>query len=867
MDEKIIFNQGDMVLKVDNNYDILKYKLRDWEPFLVTLCVDREYQIKAINQAVIYLIQEKYDSLSKLALENYNSNAELKRKYTDSEVYLGQLQLANKKYATIDLATGTGKSFVIYAIAQIMLGLGVVDNVLVLCPSVTIEAELKEKFNAMSGMAKLKEMIPDSAIISNPRIIDGTNTIEKGDICIENIHAIYDRNSSSIKDSLTGKGERTLVLNDEVHHVFNKVKGNDNDSKDIKKWKEFLLNEEYSFKYILGFTGTAYIENEYFLDVIYRYSLKRAIEEKWVKNIEYVQKDDSININDRFQKIYQNHADNVNKYSLVKPLTIIITKDINAAENLYEDLVDFISRYEKITLEKAQKKVLIVTSNKKHKANVERLKYVDNKEDSVEWIVSVSMLTEGWDVKNVFQIVPWEDRAFNSKLLISQVLGRGLRIPNEYAGLQPKVIVFNHDSWSKNIKQLVREVLEIEVRLTSKVLKEGDRAKYNFELYTFKYDKKEEQVETKKETEKFDFSRLKKEGIKLEAQSITVEKSSTYESIGGAGVRDKNYEVEYESSTVDEVIDKLFTEFQIRDWEGRQLQLGECLYTQNNLPPRDEIETIVRKSMDNVGIVGDRLIEKNKIRILNAFQTLLRKTNKTVINTVISDEPYKLQTQDMTDYSNGIGGFRSGNTVFYSSNWENEINDIEQKKIIEEIVVDDMLPKRANKEINVYSFKTPLNLVLTSQTPERSFVEGLCKEGVASVISSWIKSRDNSFYSIDFMLKYGGKESKTRTYGQKQFNPDFFVLIKKEDVEYILVVETKDDNDVSEENVAKYRAGKKHFEELNKKLEQIKVKQKYLFNFLSPSSFPTFFEYVKSGDILEGKFKSELEILLEESAE
>ena len=47
--------------------------------------------------------------------------------------------------------------------------------------------------------------------------------------------------------------------------------------------------------------------------------------------------------------------------------------------------------------------------------------------------------------KNVFQIVPWEDRAFNSKLLIAQVLGRGLRMPENTIG-QPKVRVFNHAS-------------------------------------------------------------------------------------------------------------------------------------------------------------------------------------------------------------------------------------------------------------------------------------------------------------------------------------------------------------------------------------------------------------------------------------
>jgi type III restriction enzyme len=55
------------------------------------------------------------------------------------------------------------------------------------------------------------------------------------------------------------------------------------------------------------------------------------------------------------------------------------------------------------------------------------LNTVDDPVNPVEWIVSVSMLTEGWDVKNVFQIYPHEKRAFNSKLLIAQVLGRGPR--------------------------------------------------------------------------------------------------------------------------------------------------------------------------------------------------------------------------------------------------------------------------------------------------------------------------------------------------------------------------------------------------------------------------------------------------------
>ena len=124
---------------------------------------------------------------------------------------------------------------------------------------------------------------------------------------------------------------------------------------------------------------------------------------------------------------------------------------------MYSDFVEFLSKQENKFKKDVEQKVLIVTSSREHRANVTRLKYVDDKADAAEWIISVSMLTEGWDVKNVFQIVPWEDRAFNSRLLIAQVLGRGLRIPKVYQSPQPKVVVFNHKAWSSKIVRLSME--------------------------------------------------------------------------------------------------------------------------------------------------------------------------------------------------------------------------------------------------------------------------------------------------------------------------------------------------------------------------------------------------------------------------
>jgi len=119
-----------------------------------------------------------------------------------------------------------------------MLAEGVVDRVLVLAPSTTIEKGLTEKFRQLSADADLLRLIPEDAKIRNPRIINATETIRAGDICIENIHAVYEYVNSSVEDSLTGRGETTLVLNDEVHHAYNPP-GRD---QAIKKWKEFLFD-------------------------------------------------------------------------------------------------------------------------------------------------------------------------------------------------------------------------------------------------------------------------------------------------------------------------------------------------------------------------------------------------------------------------------------------------------------------------------------------------------------------------------------------------------------------------------------------------------------------------------------------------
>lgn len=860
-----IFKQSDLILNINKNYNPEVLNLEEWEWFLDVLCGNRDYQKEAIKNSIILMASGEYKNTEDLVLDNYKIKKELQLRYPKVEDYLSSLQIRDKIHANIDLATGTGKSYVIYGIAQIMLGLGLVKRVLVLCPSTTIEKGLKDKFFSLTSLQELRESIPKSAKIKHPRIIDANQTITEGDICVENIHAVYENTGSSINDSFKDGGSDTLILNDESHHIYNEpqsINGRTKEGQNIKKWKEFLLKESNNFNYIIGLTGTAYINNEYYNDVIYRYSLREAIDDKIVKSIDYVQKDDSGNdLYERFQKIYHNHEENIKKNSTLKPLTILITKDINKARGLKEDLVDFLVDWEGKNRKEIEKKVLIVTSNADHASNIVELEHVDDKTNAIEWIISVSMLTEGWDVKNVFQIVPWEDRAFNSKLLIAQVLGRGLRIPEGYDGKQPSVIVFNHDSWSKNIKSLVDEVLEIETRIISSVNFTGYRNKHNFKVYNIPYKKEEKEIEHNEESKQLDYSKAWRDGIKLVSQTEKITKKTSYESLVGGNLSFKEYNIKYLTESVDSVVNKILHEFKMRDWEGGILGLGDDeVYSKENLPPKNKIEEIIRKSMVNVGIEEDRLTKENANRVFRAFSTLFRSSSKTLIQKVKSSIPYQLDTKDMNNESLGLSSLRSRSTIFYGNDHEEVAINDEQKEIFKKFLNDSSFLRSSSQEENSYLFKTPQNYVFTTETPEYKFVEELCKKENAKHIESWIKSRDKGFYSIEYSYRIGNHQR------QRSFNPDFFIKYKRGDEVVFLVIEIKADKDVSIENKAKNKYGKLHFKELNKKLKEIGKKEKYLFHFLSPDGYPAFFKYIEDNKIFESQevFRCDLENLLEE---
>ena len=522
-----------------------------------------------------------------------------------------------------------------------------------------------------------------------------------------------------------------------------------------------------------------------------------------------------------------------------------------------DDFIDFLCKKEAISEEEASEKVLVI-HNKSSNDDKIRLKYVDEKENNkVEWIFSVSMLTEGWDAKNVLQIVPWEDRAFNSKLLIAQVLGRGLRVPNEYLNNIPRVKVFNHVAWSRSIEELVNEILEIDTKLISNTVS-GERKKYNMKIKNINYNKIEKEI-NKEPKKDISFENLLKKGINLESQVLRVEKNTGFQSIYKNNISEMNYEINRITYTIDEVVDSVWNNFADRDWEGKILHLNEEEYTQNKIPDKKAIKDLIELSMKKVGITDEFLTEKNRNIVLQSFGPLLRKKNKTVISKLKLNNIDEIATEDIAEQSLAIGNLRNDWTVFYSDDYNREMDE-KQRKILEEFLDDESRPVSSAKLINQYLFKTSLNIIFTNRKPEREFLLKLCKQENAQMIDSWIKSRDTNFYSIEYSWK------KNTHQKQGSFNPDFFIKVKKDDITYFLVVEIKDDGDACEENKAKYKYAVNHFENLNKELNKDGINEVYIFHFLSPKNYPEFFEYLKNGKIFKNQenFRCELENLLEE---
>jgi type III restriction enzyme len=868
---------SDYVLEIVDTDTSITDTLNKYNTFLDALSdEDYSFQREAIKNILKLFLSSKYTILSDLVKENYYKNNLLKAKFPNIDTYLEKIYLKDKMACSIDLATGTGKSFVMYGLAVIALSENLVDKVLVLCPSLTIEEGLKEKFVSLNSNSHLQSIIKElNPGYIQPEIVNATETILNNQICIENIHATYSRTGSSINESFKGEGQRVLVINDEAHHIFS---GSVDTS--TKKWLDFLLDKTYQFGFIANLTGTPYYmgSDQYFYDVVYRFPLKEAVESGIVKKIDY-KISDEYGEEKHFEDTYQVHQKNIEKYGqYIKPITIIITDKIKTAIQTWRELLDYLITKEGISEEEAKQKTIWVTSSvpkndktyieslvrpeegstieKIRKENLNLLKTVDESSNPVEWIVSVSMLTEGWDVKNVFQIVPHETRAFNSRLLISQVLGRGLRVPPilKKNNIEMLLKINNHEKWTSEIKNLYNEVLEIENKLNWGY--EHDNSQYNFPLHNLNYSPIELTIEVKEKPAEFGGK------FTFSPQSEIIEGvTSTFFS----GERIKFDVVQKEKMSIKVAAANL------------HMYLKKKNESVSKVWTKKKIEESIIKSLEEDGHSHSFLSKENYIKAQTSFGPIFRPTGRK--SPRLSMRPDALEYLSVIDFpklSFNENSLKNNGAIYYtdtSKNWfaneqlilfehfteiEKKIqelkNELAKVALNGDVATISELSTRISKlddekkilaehvfYIKEIKFKTPTNLIYVTYEPEIKFVDSLFNH--TDLFDSFIKSADKGFYYFPYSYK---PETKAKTHKvQANFNPDFFLKIKG--INEIVCIEIKKEGDDNNQNRAKLRDGLQHYKTLNQKLAEAGEDWKYHFKFLSSENNDIlhFFQSVK----------------------
>ncbi len=179
-----------------------------------------------------------------------------------------------------------------------------------------------------------------------------------------------------------------------------------------------------------------------FRNVIYSYPLANAMADGFVKEpavatrenfrpsdfdkaqLEDVKLRDGIVLHENVKAELQAYARNSGA-RVVKPFVLVVAEDTDHANRLVE-----LIRSDQFYGGHYRDRVITVhskQSGEEEDANVARLLAVEDPDEPTEIVVHVNKLKEGWDVTNLYTIVPL--RAARVRTLVEQTIGRGLRLP------------------------------------------------------------------------------------------------------------------------------------------------------------------------------------------------------------------------------------------------------------------------------------------------------------------------------------------------------------------------------------------------------------------------------------------------------
>lgn len=357
------------------------------------------------------------------------------------------------------VATGVGKTRLMGAFISYLFMTGKSRNFFVLAPNLTIYEKLLEDFRPGSAKYVFKGV---EAFAHQPPLIVNAENYEEGrgvrgadllgrEAAIINIFNISKINSDTTTSERKGQLPRIKRLQEYIgESYFDYLAGLPDLVLLMDEAHRYRGSAGYNaineLKPILGLEVTATPKTVGarpvpFRNVIYRYDLPQAMADGFVKEpavgtranfnpkdfdeeaLERIKLEDGVHYHEHVKVALQTYA-RQNEVRTIHPFMLVVAQDTDHARRVRTFLESdgfFEGRYKGRVAEIHSK-----LAGEESDDNAQRLLNIERNADT-DIVVHVNKLKEGWDVANLFTIVPL--RASASDILTEQTLGRGLRLP------------------------------------------------------------------------------------------------------------------------------------------------------------------------------------------------------------------------------------------------------------------------------------------------------------------------------------------------------------------------------------------------------------------------------------------------------
>ena len=354
-----------------------------------------------------------------------------------------------------DLATGVGKTYVAAGLIDYLAAAGV-RNIVIVTPGSTIQRKTINNFTPghpkhVRGLTTQPEVITLDDLETGrvAGVLDDDSATKVFVFTVQSLlrpntadarraHRAHEVLGQALSDHLRDAADLVVIADE--HHIYT---GN------AKRFAAAIADLNPAA--VIGLTATP--DPSTAADrIVYRYPLAEAIADGFVKIPVLVGRPDTVK-DTRTQMadavaLLDAKATALRAWctatgnTYINPVLFVVAQTIDEANELRNTLAqpDLIGSSEA---------VLLITSEEPE-ASLEALDKLEHPDSPVRAVVSVSMLKEGWDVKNIFVIA--SVRAMESELLTEQVLGRGLRLPygrRTGIGMLDTVEVLSHHSFEQ----------------------------------------------------------------------------------------------------------------------------------------------------------------------------------------------------------------------------------------------------------------------------------------------------------------------------------------------------------------------------------------------------------------------------------